>query len=75
MHWKPFRGGEWCVIEEPSKYNGKHDDVVQSFLIRKDCIHSLIAKTNQPPLLHLELVVNGTDNNTDDESTHGDLST
>ena len=73
MHWKPSRGGGWCVIGEPREYNGENDVILQSFLISKELIHSLIAKADQPPLLNVDLVVNGKDNNTDDESTHGDL--
>ena len=37
-------------------------------------MHFLIAKSDRPPLLNVDLVVDQKDNNTDDESTHGDLS-
>ena len=41
MHWKPSRGGGWCVIGEPREYNGENDNVLHPFLISKECIHSL----------------------------------
>jgi hypothetical protein len=31
MHWKPFRRGGWCVIEEPNSYNGSNDKILPSF--------------------------------------------
>ena len=29
MYWKPFRGGNWCVIGEPAEYDGRNDEVLQ----------------------------------------------
>ena len=72
MYWKPFRSGGWCVIGELREHNGENDDILQPFLISKERIHSLVAKADQPPLLNVELAVNGKDNNVDDECTHGD---
>ena len=74
MHCKPFRGGGWCVIGEPREYNDENEDVLQPFLISKERIPPLIAKSDQPPLLNVEVVVNGKVNDADDESTHGNLS-
>ena len=74
MHWKPFRGGGWCVIGESRECNGENDNVLQPFLISREIIHSLIAKADQPPLLNVELVVNGKGNNKDDATTCSDFS-
>ena len=52
----------------------QNHDVLQPFLISRECMYSLVAKSDQPPLLNVELVVNEKDNGTDYESTHGDLS-
>ena len=42
MQLKPFKGDRWCVVGEPTKYNGRNDCVLWPFLINKERIYSLL---------------------------------
>jgi hypothetical protein len=61
------------VLLEINKIGGENDNFLQPFIISKERIQSLLVNADHPPLVNVELVINGKDSNADDESTLGDL--
>ena len=76
MYLKPFRGDKWC-LREPKEYNGRNEDVLKLLLIHREDIKFLLAETDQPMVLNVQLVINRRNNYSDDwggNNTNGGIS-
>ena len=56
MYWKPFRGGHWYVIGEPTEYNGTDTDVFQPFVNNDTCIVHLVFGAEQLRFSNVDMV-------------------
>jgi hypothetical protein len=76
MYLTPFRGDKWC-LREPKEYNGRNEDVPKLLLIHRVDIKFLLAETDQPMVLNVQLVINRRNNYSDDwggNNTNGGIS-
>ena len=56
MHWQLCRNGGWQVVAEPAECDGANKEVLLAFQTNEHCLIYLIAQTEQPPLLNIQMV-------------------
>ena len=71
MHWQPRRNGGWQVVAEPAECDGTNEEVLLVFQTNERCLICLIAQTEQPPLLNIQMVQKEEEDKDEDESVSG----
>ena len=72
LYWCKGKGGGWVVLGVPPNWDGKDQNLLETFLIRHNIIGEMVKNTEQPKRNNVEVIIKHIDDedSSDDNSSN-----